>query len=576
MTLDKHIEFYKREIEEKQWEWDETFLSPVITLFNKGELFLARFEKYDTTRGTLIFSFSKDLDHLPRINEEFSCVVMRSEHKEFQNDARISYCDLLEGIGESDISDIRLVNYFQGPDPNRIGAIFSDADTGFINRLMPKMLLFIGPKEPPLEYLVNLKQLSERFHLKPNSLINPYLETSVKKQEDRLPAILYEKQNIPKILLETVEKKGLVVLQGPPGVGKTYLAAQLISTLLHENKSVLLTALTNKASIEVCKEETLLPFLQAGRLYKTALKSNEAKTHPGLRPTDKIHPIQGCAVLATYYTYSRVWQEATIPTFDYVIIEEASQSFLTTIVSAKLIGKKVLVIGDPYQIQPIVSQKRPEQVDPHIYELINGLFTFSSFLDYPYFRKVESRRLCPRAVRYTNFFYENQLESLKPSPDINGLKDKFSKLFDYLHKDGGPTLVVFKFSIGKTVPKARDFIVDLLMGSDHKKLKIAILAPFRETVGEMQGKIMKALNNFEIVIDTVDRVQGLDVDICFYIIPKGSHEKGLQFNRFNVATSRSKIATLILADESILNTNVGHPKAIQYIKELATEFKFSH
>ena len=97
MELSKHIEFYHREIEEIQWAWDETFHSPGIMLFRKGELFVARFEKYDDLRGTLIFSFPKDLDHLPRINEEFSCFVMRQAFDDLADNPQATYCDLLVG-----------------------------------------------------------------------------------------------------------------------------------------------------------------------------------------------------------------------------------------------------------------------------------------------------------------------------------------------------------------------------------------------------------------------------------------------------------------------------------------------
>ena len=200
--------------------------------------------------------------------------------------------------------------------------------------------------------------------------------------------------------------------------------------------------------------------------------------------------------------------------------------------------------------------------------------TFSSLTEFPYYRKVESRRLCKRAVEYTNIFYQDQLISLV-EPDILSVKQHFGKLGDYIHSEGGPTLILMNLTLGKIVPLAREFIISVLQGEPHRKCKIAILAPFRETVGEMQGKIMKALNNYDIVIDTVDRVQGLDVDFCFYIIPKGTFDKSLQLNRFNVATSRSKIATFIIADRTIKTTNIGHPNSIEYIRKLSHEFSFN-
>ena len=574
MELKKHIEFYKREIEEIQWSLEETFATPAIMLHNRGELFISRFERYDELRGTLIFSFPNDLDHLPRINEEFSCFVIRSAFNDLETIPDTTYSDLLDSLGENDITEIRLVSYYEGPDPKRIGAIFSDVDPGFLSRIEPKMKFFIGPKEPPLEYLGNLQLFSERFRNNPNEQVNPYLEVTKSIHAARLPIGLLEVQDISVFLLNEIEHNEIVLLQGPPGVGKTYLASILVATLIDKGNSILLTALTNKASVEVCEKEVLQPYLANGCISKVSLKTIEKKYHPGLMGIDCVFPEKGRAVLATYYTFSRIWSELTVPVFDYVIVEEASQSFLTTIVAAKLAGKKVIIIGDSYQIPPIVNQKKPEQVDDNIRQLINGLETFSSLLDFPYYRKVESRRLSKRAVQYTNIFYQDQLISLVET-DILSAKQQFGKLAHYIHPEGGPSLILMNLSLGKIVPQAREFIISVLKGEPHKKYKIAILAPFRETIGEMQGKIMKALNNYDILIDTVDRVQGLDVDFCFFIIPKGTFDKSLQLNRFNVATSRSKIATFIIADRTIITTNIGHPLSIEYIRKLSNDFTFN-
>jgi hypothetical protein len=72
----------------------------------------------------------------------------------------------------------------------------------------------------------------------------------------------------------------------------------------------------------------------------------------------------------------------------------------------------------------------------------------------------------------------------------------------------------------------------------------------------------------------VDRVQGLDVDYCFYVIPKSS-SFSFNINRFNVATSRAKKSTYILAEQDFdrqvnLSSEVG-----SYLSKLRQEFSFS-
>ena len=60
------------------------------------------------------------------------------------------------------------------------------------------------------------------------------------------------------------------------------------------------------------------------------------------------------------------------------------------------------------------------------------------------------------------------------------------------------------------------------------------------------------LNN--VLIDTVERVQGMTCDICLYYIPNTMMSMSLEKSLFNVATSRAKQLTIIVSDKSILNT----------------------
>jgi len=64
------------------------------------------------------------------------------------------------------------------------------------------------------------------------------------------------------------------------------------------------------------------------------------------------------------------------------------------------------------------------------------------------------------------------------------------------------------------------------------------------------------------LVETIDRIQGLTTDFTIFFIPTESIPFALQANRFNVATSRAKLCTLIITDENItsfyphINNNV--------------------
>ena len=58
-------------------------------------------------------------------------------------------------------------------------------------------------------------------------------------------------------------------------------------------------------------------------------------------------------------------------------------------------------------------------------------------------------------------------------------------------------------------------------------------------------------NKNNVLIDTVERIQGMTCDICIYFIPNTLLNLSLNRELFNVATSRAKQFTLIVADKSI-------------------------
>ena len=85
---------------------------------------------------------------------------------------------------------------------------------------------------------------------------------------------------------------------------------------------------------------------------------------------------------------------------------------------------------------------------------------------------------------------------------------------------------------------------------------LAILSKFKVSVKEIQKYFVINLNKSElpenIIIETVDRVQGLTVDYCIFFIPNASIQYSLASDLFNVATSRAIYSTIIIADKRLI------------------------
>jgi superfamily I DNA and/or RNA helicase len=153
--------------------------------------------------------------------------------------------------------------------------------------------------------------------------------------------------------------------------------SQICAALLKANFRIFVTALTNRALIELAEKEHLKDALKDGKVYKTSLTADEQKNKKikGIKPLKNLKEQRPPMLLSSYYVMSQIATKAMEEEhFDYVIIEEASQAFLSTIAMARKLGKKCIVIGDICQLEPII-QKEYSMDDPNNCTLaVNGIF----------------------------------------------------------------------------------------------------------------------------------------------------------------------------------------------------------
>jgi hypothetical protein len=577
---EKQIQFYKEELEELELEVKTNFESPAINLFKSGKLYIAQFKGVDKKRGNVFFDIKNlEEDHTPRVDQQMNCFKLQKSKMLPNQWKNSTYRELLSPLNSDlDMSQVKLVSYIKSEREGWIKMILNGVDYKFINTLKVNDVLGFGPTIPPFEYLVNLKQFSNDINK-----INPWdkiLNFDYSYSKNSQPKLIDESIDIAGFLIEEVNRCGLIIFQGPPGTGKTYQIADVVSRLAKINKSVLVTALTNKATAETCEKPFLKELVNQQKVSKTSLTSSEISKYPNLKYANEISPAKGEIMLATYYQFSKYWQKSfqsdvSDNLFDYVIVEESSQAFLTTIAAALKVGRKVIVVGDPMQIEPIVKFKNYEKISINIKLLVNGLQTICNFEGIPFFRKIESRRLTERAARFTNLFYEGSIVSKSIIKDLSSEINILKFLGTYIHPKGGPTLILNEFDNSKNFITIVSFLVKAINDiHSNNKGSVAVLTPFVETAVFLQKslKINTLSNNY--LIDTVDRVQGLDVDYCFFIIPDKNYNFSLNINRFNVATSRSKKATFIIASKNIYKKAELLNQSGKYLTNLLNDFCF--
>lgn len=564
------IKFYEEELKELEFSVKKLFNSTGRSLYKNGDLYVGQYRGFDEKRGNVFIDipFGKQY-YSPRLDQKLTCFTLKVGLERPSNWGNISYSDLLK---DRNRTETKIVNYIPSKREGWVTMLLRELDSAFIEYLQYNQILAFGPTIPPFEYLQNLKEFTESINDEDDFICSKILGFKYNLNNFRQPELLIEDKDIAQSIIDNVNESRIYIFQGPPGTGKTHQIADVVSRLVLDNNSVLITALTNKATIEVCEKPFFDRLFEENRISKLPLSIDEKNKFPKLANAKKLIPSKGHLILTTFYQFSKVWGTQT-QTFDYVIVEEASQAYLTTIAAACKVGKKVIVVGDPKQIVPIVTNKNYKAF-PNIDELINGMNTLSQIDNFLFNRKIETRRLTERSASFTNFFYQGTIKSKSLFEDISNDIYKLNKLMSYVHPMGGPSLIMFSNSSFNIDELMLCFLIksidELSILEDNT---LAVLTPYIETLTYLQQNLKTKTKFKNYLIETVDRVQGLDVDYCFYVIPKSS-SFSFNLNRFNVATSRAKKATFILVEKGfekkvIINGEVG-----KYLCKLKKEFCF--
>lgn len=546
-----HASLLRREYQAQKLTFDSTLRTSAASLRETGTLLLGKYTGFDKARGNVLFWFPATRN-LPRRGEPLFAFVPPTELANPKKWGNVTYGELR---GQHLVGTELMPRFWQlKPESNGYIVGFSGAGADFIKPLTPELVLCFGPQEPPLQYLHNLYTLVNGADLEMSPAVAELLDLCLDNPEwvpDELPA---DDNQALRVQAELAARDA-VIIQGPPGTGKSHLTAELCGNFLAQGKRVLVTALTNRALIELLTKPGLAKALGEGRVYKAGLSEDEKRAAPGLRDGQDFAPQAGTLLLLTYYRMSKRALEAMVPPFDTVVVEEASQAYLATIAAAQTLGEQLLLVGDPQQLPPIleieVAMPDPQRLDA----ARDGLRTVCD-----HWKKAagllltDSFRLPPRAVGCTNEFYDGRLSSRVAAPGVLTLPSPMEALFN---SKGGPSVHQLALPLGQKDPVAavelvKQLVTELLRG--EPKLEIAVLSTYRKTVSALQRAVMEAVGAHDnVLVDTVARVQGLTTDVVIYVVVNDGRANQVQSPHFNVATSRARRNTLLLVP-------VGFPK----------------
>lgn len=565
----EHRQFLEEELRAQTEAYKQKLdTSALFLLKDREELFVAQFLKFK--EGKMILKFSNNRG-LPRQGDYLYCFTVQKKLRDYRNWENKTYGDLVkEKINYSEI-----VCIWQAPSDEKDFSIagFRGVELEFSTHIQDaeRMILILGPNKPPFEYIANLQKIVEN---ESNESVNRILDQDF-RFSDLTPSLFNNKEDIPSFILTKLETQDTLIIQGPPGTGKTTLIAKICEKLCQQGKTVLVTALTNRALIEIVEKKELKSLLRKHRIFKTKLSADESIAIKDLQQTKDLSPQPGNLILSTFYIVSgQASQIFNEPPFDYVIVDEASQALLGMFGAAKLLGKKNIWIGDTKQLPPVVTLSDDKIKRKNYGALIDGLKALSESASVPIFQLTETYRLTDRAASYTSFFYKGILNS-KVKKDIS---ETAFDIGQYFNPKGGPTLIKTDLKVGDFRPQqaleiAKVLVMYLL--SKKENLHISVLTYFIETTKVLQKSIFQTVGYHKnLLIETVSKVQGLTTDVTIFVVPNSSYHRSLESKLFNVATSRSTRHTIIIVDKNVLNRSQIDNEVKQYLKKLDEEFSF--
>lgn len=431
-----------------------------------------------------------------------------------------------------------------------------------------KLLETIEAGQPGAFFLKLLANIAEPERSEDSSVIYDESDWSITKLND-------EQKNICKAALQC---PSLYCIQGPPGTGKTDVLGVIARALNLSGKNVVVLAKThhavNNALNKIRQLCTNAPISKIG----SKLKSEELSK--SIRIYEKYYQYQKAyRKRMSYFTkYGDVvgmtLQSAIInlgllhTSFrpDVILVDEASQLTLAESGVLGVFGAcSVIFFGDDKQMPPIFHEKQQhDDLSVSIFSHIISLYpTYEGRLCVTYRMNEEITKIVSQhfyepygeKIVASDFSKERKLLLNGNHPDsrINEILASEKSVVEidvsknYNWEDYNPEEATFIASVTEYV---------LSLGMDTKD--IAIVTPYRRQVLSIRKELRERLGANIPQVDTVERLQGQDVDfviISFSVTSEEFYKNNIAFllnrNRLNVMISRAKKKVLLVKSKLI-------------------------
>jgi uncharacterized protein len=371
----------------------------------------------------------------------------------------------------------------------------------------------------------------------------PALESILRREPFDRPVQTSDLEEMKALVLGLDEQH--LMIQGPPGSGKTWTSGRLIAHLLTHGKTVGVASTSHKAIHNlldsVLEAAGELGIAVNGR--KKASSGNPESYYRGegiVDVTDNDDCVGAQLAAGTAWLFSRENQQV-----DYLFVDEAGQVSLADALAMGTAARNLVLVGDPLQLDQVLQGTHPGGSEVSVLKHLLGDDATvppdrGLFLERTY-------RLHPDVCGYiSEEFYEGRLE---PAPVAAERTTPLGTGLRYLavehegHRQESPEEVAVVRAEVERLGAAG--ITDVI-----------VVAAYNAQVNAVQ----EALPG--VRVGTVDKFQGQEADVVIYSMASSSGEdvpRGLEFllsrNRLNVAISRARCLAYLVASPRLLEVN---------------------
>ena len=399
----------------------------------------------------------------------------------------------------------------------------------------------------------------------------------------------------PKSRVATELHETVLAIQGPPGTGKTYTGGKMICDLVEAGRKVgvvatghkvirnLLDAVAKEAigrGVEVKlahkagKDEADDDETEAAAASVKLVSDNE--TALGLLLSGEVNVLGGTAWLWARPEFAKA--------VDVLFVDEAGQMSLANALACTRAAGSLVLLGDPQQLDQPQKGTHPDGVGVSALEHILGdhqtmPLELGMFLG-------ETWRFGDALCAFTSeVFYERKLA---PKQGI-GLDDQRltggpiegAGLFviDVPHegnRNGSDEEVEAVAALIAKFIAAGSCWIDRT-GASHQMTAadVLVVSPYNVQVSRLQERLEHDFAGAVPEVGTVDKFQGREAPVVIYSMATSRPEeapRGLEFlfslNRLNVATSRARCASVIVASPLLFEPDCTSPRQMQLANAL--------